>query len=65
MQRLSSIIWGQCSKATRAKLRGIKGFNKTEEEKDSTTILHEIKDVAYKYNGHRNLYLVLDNSKTK
>ena len=61
IQRLYFIIWEQCSKTTRAKLGGTKNFNKIEEEKDSITLLREIKDVAY----HRNPYLVLDNAKTK
>ena len=47
IQRLYFIIWEQCSKTTRANPGGTKGFNKIEEEKDSITLLREIKSVAY------------------
>ena len=65
VQKLYSITWGQCSKAMRAKLGGIKDFKNIEDAKDCAPLLRKVKGVSYEYDGHRNPYLALDDAKTK
>ena len=49
----------------RAKFGAIKDFKDAEDAKNCATLLREIKGVSYEYDGHRNLYLALDDAKTK
>ena len=48
-----------------AKLGPIEGFDAIEDNKNSANIIREVKGISYKYDGHCNLYLVLDDAKTK
>ena len=65
MNALYSVIWGQLSKPMRDKLVGLKHFKDFDNEKDTATLLIEIKAISYKYKGHRNPYLALDDAKLK
>ena len=49
----------------RAKLGAVENYLPINELKDSATLLSEIKGISYQYNGHRNLYLALDDAKSK
>ena len=49
----------------RTKLVGLKNFKDFDDEKDTATLLIEIKAISYKYKGHRNHYLDLDDAKSK
>ena len=43
----------------------MKKFQEFNDEKDSATLLKEIKVTSYEYEVHMNPYLVLDDTKTK
>ena len=65
IRKLYSIIWGQCSNPMKSKLGVVANYTKTDDKKDSTALLREIKCISYKYDCYRNLYLALDNVKSK
>ena len=47
----------------RAELIGLKQFESIASNNDATSLLMEIKDISYEYNGHCNPYLALDDTK--
>ena len=48
----------------RVKLTVIKEFDEIKEEKDTASLLREVKGILYKYDGHQTPYLALDDAKT-
>jgi len=46
-----------------AKLIRLKRFESIDNKKDTASLLMEVKAVSYKYKGHRNPYLALNNAK--
>ena len=49
----------------RAKLFMLSNFKSFDDVKDSAALLIEVKDILYKYKGHRKSYLVLNDAKIK
>jgi len=59
-----AVIWGQCSKAMKAKHTSLDDFETKSHESDCVWILKEIKGVAYRFEGQRYIYLSLDDACT-
>ena len=59
-----AVIWGQCSKAMRAKLTSLNDFETKNHKKDCVWILKEIKCITYRFEGQRYIYLSLDDART-
>lgn len=49
----------------RAKLTSMKNFKGTKNNKACDALLNKMKGVSYEYDGHRKLYLTLDDANTK
>ena len=49
LEKLYSIVWGQCTPAMKAKLRAVKDFEDTKKNLDSITLLKEIKKLSYNF----------------
>ena len=59
-----AVIWGQCSKAMKAKLTFLDNFKTKSHESDCIWILKEIKGITYGFEGQRYIYLSLDDART-
>jgi len=59
-----AVIWGQCSKAMKAKLTSLDNFEAKSHESDCVWILKEIKGITYRFEGQRYIYLSLDDART-
>jgi len=59
-----AVIWGQCSKAMKAKLTSLDDFETKSHESDCVWILKEIKGITYRFEGQRYIYLSLDDART-
>jgi hypothetical protein len=59
-----AVIWGQCSKAMKAKLTSLDDFETKSHESDCVWILKEIQGITYRFEGQRYIYLSLDNART-
>lgn len=59
------IIQGLCDKSMQAKLGAVRDFDIVEREKDSSTLLSELNNIYYKYDGNGNPYLALYDINTK
>ena len=58
-ENLFSIILGQCTPAMRAKLESRDGWKKMKEDYNTIDLLKAIRDITYKFKGHKNAYLSL------
>jgi uncharacterized protein (DUF2164 family) len=57
-----AVIWGQCSKAMKAKFTSIDDFETKSHESDCVWILKESKGITYCFEGQRYIYLSLDDA---
>ena len=58
-ENLFSIILGQCTPAMRAKLESQEAWKKMKEEYNTIDLLKALRDITYKFEGHKNAYLSL------
>jgi len=59
-----AVIWGQCSKAMKAKLTSLDDLETKSHKSDCVWILKEIKGITYCFEGQRYIYLSLNNART-
>ena len=59
-----AVIWGQCSKAMKAKLTSLDDFKTKSHDSDSIWILKESKGITYGFEGQSDIYLSLDDART-
>ena len=59
-----AVIWGQCSKAMKAKLTSLDDFETESHESDCVWILKKIKGITYCFEDQRYIKLSLNNTRT-
>jgi hypothetical protein len=60
---LYSVIWSQCSKAMQAKIKSVPGYQTMNEDANSLSLLNEIKEISYKFESQKNIYVAIDMAK--
>ena len=62
IKALYSIVWGQCSKAMKAKLQSHNDFIPQDLNANCSWLLKEIKAITFRFEGQRCIYISLDDA---
>ena len=64
IRSLYNIVWGQCSKQVKSKVKMSKKFKEIEEEGDVTALLKEIRTVMLQIETNNSIYDATDEAKS-
>ena len=65
IQQIFALIWGQCTEALQAKLRGLDNFDQLNSDSDALGLLKEMKAIAFNFQQHKYSHLALNEAKRR
>jgi hypothetical protein len=65
LARLYNLIWGQCSKALKEKLKSRQGYSNAQEANDASWLVISIKELSFKFEEQKYFFLSMFEAKRK